>query len=81
MITTITTSAISTISAIVGDGAMVGWAAIIVLVAFLGVKALANAGANNSHKLLSGSLDIGITPLLICFAFILATRVAQFLSA
>ena len=81
MITTITISTISTISALVGVGTMVGWAAMIVLIAFLSVKVLANAGGSNSHRLLSRSLDIGITPLLICFAFILATSIAQLLSA
>ena len=81
MITTITVSTISTVSALVGVGTIIGWAAAVVLIAFLSVKVLAGASENKSHRLLSRSLDIGITPLLICFAFILATSIAQILSA
>ena len=80
MITTVTISSVTTVTAIIGFGMTAGLVAIITLIAFLGVKELANADGNGTQRLLAKSLDIGIIPLTILFVMITATRIVAILA-
>jgi len=63
-----------------GLGMALGLVAVITLIALLGVRELAAASDNGSHRLLARSLDIGIVPLIIAFAMIVAVKIVEILS-
>ena len=79
MISTVTTGTITTITTMTGLGMALGLVAVITLIAFLGVRELAAAGDNGSHRLLARSLDVGIVPLIIAFAMIVAVKIVEIL--
>lgn len=79
MISTVTTSTIASVTAIVSLGMVLGLAAVITLIVLLGVRELAAASDNGSHQLLARSLDIGIAPLIIAFVMIVAMEVVAIL--
>jgi len=80
MITTVVTSTVTTVTAITGFGVILGLMAVIALVAFLCVKELAAASGNSSHRSLAKFLDVGIIPLAIAFALIVATEIVKILA-
>ena len=76
----ISTVIASTVTTMTGFGMALGLVAVITLIAFLGVRELAAAGDNGSHRLLARSLDVGIVPLIIAFAMIVAVKIVEILS-
>ena len=80
MISTVTTSTISTVSIMVGFGMVLGVVAVIALIVFLCAKELASASESKSHRILAKSLDVGIVPLIIAFAMIVAMKVVEILA-
>lgn len=77
MISTVT---ISTVTTMMGFGMALGLVAVITLIAFLGVRELATASRGSTHRLLAKSLDIGIAPLIIAFAMIIAMEMVKILA-
>lgn len=79
MISTVTTSTVSTVTtvAIAGSLALIG---ILVLLALLIQKELATAGESTRLRVYSRALNIAIVPLLIAFALIVVSRVAEVLN-
>ncbi|MBA7506256.1 hypothetical protein ES706_04937 [subsurface metagenome] len=77
MISTVTTSAVTTM---IGFGMALGLVAVITLIAFLGVRELATASRGGTQRLLAKSLDIGIVPLIIAFAMIIAMEMVKILA-
>ena len=87
MISTVVTSTITTVTtvtAIVGLGVTLGVAlgviAVVALIGLLGAKELTGASRSSTHKLLAKSLDVGIVPLGIAFAVIVAVTVMEILA-
>jgi len=64
----------------IGFGMALGLVAVIALIAFLGARELANASEGGTHRLLAKSLDIGIVPLIIAFAMIIAMEMVEILA-
>ncbi len=77
MISTVTTSTVTTMT---GFGMALGLVAVITLIAFLGVRELATASRGGTQRLLAKSLDIGIVPLIIAFAMIIAMEMVEILA-
>jgi len=77
MISTVTTSTVTTMT---GFGMTLGLVAVIALIAFLGVRELATASEGGTQRLLAKSLDIGIVPLIIAFAMIIAMEMVEILA-
>lgn len=77
MISTVTTSTVTTMT---GFGMALGLVAVITLIAFLGVRELATASGGGTQRLLAKSLDIGIVPLIIAFAMIIAMEMVKILA-
>jgi hypothetical protein len=78
MISTVTTSTVSTITtaALAGSVALIG---ILVLLVLLVQKELSSAANGERYKALSKALNIGIVPLLIAFALVVFSRIAEVL--
>lgn len=77
MISTVTTGTVTTM---IGFGMVLGLVAVITLIAFLGIRELANTSEGGTHRLLAKSLDIGIVPLIIAFAMIIAMEMVKILA-
>jgi len=80
MISTVTTSTVTTVTTMIGFGMALGLVAVITLIAFLGVRELATASRGGTQRLLAKSLDIGIVPLIIAFAMIIAMEMVKILA-
>lgn len=78
MISTVTTSTVSTVTtaALAGAVALIG---ILVLLILLVQKELAGAAGSNRLRVLARVLNIGIVPLLLAFALVVFSRVAEYL--
>ena len=79
MISTVTTSTVTTVTTMIGFGMALGLVAVIALIAFLGIRELATASEGGTQRLLAKSLDIGIVPLIIAFAMIIAMEMVEIL--
>ena len=82
MITTVTTSTITTVTTIAAMGLAVtiGAAAVIALIAFLTSKEIASASLSSFSQLTARFLNVGILPLVMVFAVIVAVKVAEVLA-
>ena len=78
MTTTVTTTTVTTVTALGLTGAL-GIMATLVLITFLVCKELASASAGERAIRWSRVLNVGIVPLLVAFAVIVAGKVAQVL--
>ncbi|MBN1936523.1 MAG: hypothetical protein JW934_17810 [Anaerolineae bacterium] len=78
MISTVTTTTVSTVTTLVLAGSL-SLIAILTLLAFLIQKELVTTQENRRALALSRVLNVGIVPLLIGFALIVAVRVAEVL--
>lgn len=79
MISTVTTTTVTTVTMVMGLGAALGVVGVITLIAFLATKELATAANGPRHKFLARCLNVGIVPLAMVFATIVAFKVAQIL--
>ncbi|MBI2850919.1 MAG: hypothetical protein HYX80_07780 [Chloroflexi bacterium] len=79
MITTVTTVTTITTVAAIGLGAAVSITAVIALVAFLATRELASASNNGFLLRVARLTSIGIIPLIITFAVIVAVKLAELL--
>lgn len=80
MISTVTTSTVTTVTTTIGFGMALGLVAVMALIAFLTVRELASASEASPRRRLAKSLDIGVAPLIIAFAMIVAMKVAEILA-
>jgi len=78
MISTVTT--VTTVTTMLGFGMALGLVAVIALIVFLGVRELATASEGGRQRLLAKSLEIGIVPLIIAFAMIVAMEIVEVLT-
>ena len=82
MISTVTTSTITTVSTIAALGltATISAVAVITLIAFLTTKQLAGASPSLSSQLTAKFLNVGILPMIMAFAVIVAVKIAEVLA-
>ena len=83
MITTVTTTMMLTVTTITAMGltAAISIAAIVSLIALLTTRELANAGGSGTSLRIARFVSVGIVPLVIAFAVIVALKVAEVLLA
>jgi len=85
MISTVTVSTISTISTIsstitaVGMAAALSIVATVTLISFLTARELVSVRATGSSQRIGRFLSVGIAPLLVVFAAVVATAIADVL--
>ena len=81
MISTVTVTTISSITTIaaLGMAAALGIAATITLIAFLATKELIGIRGDGSSQRIGRFLNVGITPLLMVFAAMIAIAIAELL--
>ena len=79
MISTVTVSTITTIAAL-GLSATIGIAAVITLIVFLTTKELASSGENRAFSRIGRYLSVGIIPLLMAFAVVVAVKIVEVLA-
>lgn len=79
MITTVTTVTTVTVIAAGGISLLVSMAAVITLIAFLAVRELAGSGSSRFSALVARFTTVGILPLLMAFAVIIAVDIARIL--
>ena len=79
MIITVTTSTITTVTTIAAMGltATISIAAVVSLIFFLIIKELANAGGSSTSLRIARFFGIGILPLVMAFAVIVAAKIAE----
>ena len=80
MITTVVTTTVTSVTTMLDFGMILGLVAIIALAAFLCAKELAISSENSSHRPLAKFLDVGIVPLAIAFAMIVAMEIVKILT-
>jgi len=79
MIATVTTSTVTTITTIaaVGFSVIIGTGALILLILFLGTREMAAAVNSSFSYRIARYLGVGILPLLIVFAVIVAIKAIE----
>ena len=80
MITTVTTVTTVTTIAAMGLTAAVSIAGAVVLVLFLATKEVASVGGSSFPLRLTKSLNVGILPLVMAFAVIVALTITEVLA-
>ena len=76
MITTVTTSSVTMIAAM-GLIATISVAAAVALIALLTTKELASASRSPSSRRTARFLNVGILPMVMAFAVIVAVKIAE----
>lgn len=79
MVTTITTSTVTTIAAM-GLTATISIAAVVALIGFLTTKELVSANLSRSSQLMARFFSVGILPMVMAFAVIVAVKIAEILT-
>ena len=79
MITTVTTVTTVTTIATLGITAAISIAAVTTLIAFLTTRELASASNSRFHLRIAKFASVGILPLIIAFAVIVAVKIAEVL--
>ena len=77
VVTTVTTTTVTSIAAM-GFTSIMGIAGVVLLILLLVAKELAGAGHSQSFRLSSRFLNVGIIPLVMVFAVIVAVKIAEF---
>ncbi len=80
MISTVTTSTITTVTAMVDFGVILGALAISTLIALLCTREFATASDGRSSRLLARSLNVCTVPLTMVFAVTLVIKVLDILT-
>ena len=79
MITTVTTVTTVTTTAALGLGTVISVVAIVAAMAFLAARELASAGHSSLSLRIASFATVGIFPLVIVFAVIVALKIAEVL--
>jgi hypothetical protein len=82
MVTTITTSTVTTVTTIAAMGltATISIAAVVALIGFLTTKELVSASLSPSSQLIARFFNVGILPMVMAFAIIVAVKIAEVLA-
>ena len=79
MVSTVTSTTVTTVT-LFGISAVLGLAAVLMLITYLVARELLEASSSNRLQLLSRRLNVAVVPLLVVFATIVASQVADALS-
>ena len=79
MVSTVTSTTVTTVT-LLGISALLGLAAVLMLVTYLVAKELLDASTHQRLRAISRRLNVAVLPLLLVFATIVGTRVADALS-
>ena len=79
MVSTVTSTTVTTVT-LFGITALLGLAAALMLISYLVAKELLSASSNRWLQLVGRRLNVAIVPLLLVFAAIVATRIADALA-
>jgi len=79
LVSTVTTSTITTIAAM-GLTTTMSIAAVVALIGFLATKELASANLSPSSQLIARFFSVGILPMVMAFAVIVAVKIAEILA-
>jgi len=79
MVSTVTSTTVTTVT-LFGISALLGLAAVLMLVTYLVAKELLDASTHQRLRTISRRLNVAVLPLLLVFATIVGTRVADALS-
>ena len=79
MVSTVTSTTVTTVT-LFGISALLGLAAMLMLVTYLVAKELLDASTHQRLRTISRRLNVAVLPLLLVFATIVGTRVADALS-
>jgi hypothetical protein len=82
LVTTITTSTVTTVTTIAAMGltATISIAAVVALIGFLTTKELVSASLSPSSQLIARFFNVGILPMVMAFAIIVAVKIAEVLA-
>jgi hypothetical protein len=78
MVSTVTTTTVTTVT-LFGITALLGLAAVLLLIGYLTAKELLSASSNVRLQLIARRLNVAIIPLLVVFGAIVGSRVAEVL--
>ena len=78
MVSTVTSTTVTTVT-LLGLSALLGLAAVLMLMTYVGARELLGASANQRLRTLARRLNVAVIPLLVVFMFIVATKVADVL--
>lgn len=79
MVSTVTSTTVTTVT-LFGISALLGLAAVLMLVTYLVAKEMLDASTHQRLRTISRRLNVAVLPLLLVFATIVGTRVADALS-
>ena len=79
MVSTVTSTTVTTVT-LFGISALLGLAAVLMLVTYLVAKELLDASTHQRLRTISRRLNVAVLPLLLVFATIVGTRVSDALS-
>lgn len=79
MVSTVTSTTVTTVT-MLGLGALLGLAAVLMLIGFLVGKELLGNSGNRRLRLMARALNIAVVPLAVVFITIVATKVAAVLT-
>jgi len=78
MVSTVTSTTVTTVT-LFGISALLGIAAVLMLISYLVVKEMLSASSSRRLQLVSRRLNVAIVPLLIVFGTIVGSKVADVL--
>jgi hypothetical protein len=79
MVSTVTSTTVTTVT-LLGLTAVLGLAAVLMLISYLAARELLDASGHRRLRLLARRLNVAVVPLLVVFAVIAATKVAEVLN-
>lgn len=79
MVSTVTSTTVTTVT-LFGISALLGLAAVLMLISYLMARELLEGSSNQRLRLLSRRLNVAVVPLLVVFAVIVGSRIAGVLS-
>ncbi len=79
MVSTVTSTTVTTVT-LLGVSALLGLAAVLMLIGYLVIKELLDASPVDRLRRIGRRLNVAVLPLLLVFAFIVGSRVADALS-
>ncbi len=78
MVSTVTSATVTTVT-LFGITALLGLAAVLMLIGYLVAREMLGASSNRRLQLVARRLNIAVVPLVLVFAAIVGTRIADIL--
>ena len=78
MVSTVTSTTVTTVT-LFGISALLGLAGVIMLITYLAAKEVLEASSHRRLRLLARRLNVAVVPLLLVFAAVVGSRIADVL--